>query len=197
MNRRNLYRGLLILVLVFACWYPANASLTWINLTNPHISYVEGNLYRFRVDITWGGETYTDPVSGTVVNPVLDRLWITNMLGVPTLWTGNHSGAFGYDGPGDWYGGVESPGIPGEFGLHGPEFGWDFVADAPLQSSYTLNYTAFMAWLDYDYVNNRRIEGGYEDHTGQLVAMVIPEPATILLFAFGFAAVGVTRKVWR
>jgi hypothetical protein len=196
MNGKILYRGLIMLALVFACGYPAEASLTWINFANPQISYVDSNLYRFRVDVTWGGETYTDPISGIVVDPVLDRLGITNFLGEPTLWTGNDSGPFGYSSPGDWYGGVEAPGLPGEFGLHGPVFGWDFVAEEPLQDSYTLNYTAFMAWLDYDYVNNRRIEGGYEEHTGELVARVIPEPATILLLVFGFAAVGITRKAW-
>jgi len=197
MKHRNLYRGLIIVALIFACWYPANASLSWISFCNPQISYVEGNTYRFRVDITWGGESYTDPVSGIVVNPVLDRLWIPNMLGMATLPTGNHSGAFGYSEAGDWYGGMEGPGLKGEFGLHGPAFGWDFVPDTPLESSYSLNYSAYMAWLDYDYINNRQIEGGYENFTGQMVAMVIPEPTTILLFAFGFVAVGVTRKVWR
>jgi len=190
MSRKIVAPGLIIGILALAWCLPAQASLTWINFSNPHISYVDNDIYRFRVDVTWGGESYFDPESGKLVDPVLDRLWIPNILGDPIMWTGNHTCAWGYSDPGDWYGGIESPSLMGEFGLHGPEFGWDFTVADPLEDSYTLRYTAFMAWLDYDYVNMRRIEGGVEQHTGEIVAMVIPEPGTVLLVGFGLLMAG-------
>jgi hypothetical protein len=194
MSRKIIIAGLLLGAIVLTCCNLAQASLTWVNFSNPNISYLDESVYRFRVDVTWGGESYFDPVSGTSVEPVLDRLWIANILGDPVEWTGNHMGAWGHSDPGDWYGGVESPSLMGEFGLHGPEFGWDFTAVDPLEDSYTLNYTAFMAWLDYDYVNMRRIEGGYEQHTGQMVAMVIPEPGTVFLVGFGLLISGYVAR---
>ncbi len=194
MCRKIIISGLLFAVIVLIWALPAHASLTWINFSNPNISYLAEDTYRFRVNVTWGGESYLDPESGVLVEPILDRLWIPNTLGDPVMWTGNHSGAWGYSDPGDWYGGIKSPGLMGEFGLHGPQFGWDFVASEPLADSYTLNYTAFMAWLDYDFVNMRRIEGGVEQHTGEMVAMVIPEPGTIMLVGFGLLIAGYIGK---
>jgi hypothetical protein len=190
MSRKITVWGLLLASITLISCQSAQASLTWVNLSNPNISYLEENVYRFRVDVTWGGESYFDLESGTYVEPILDRLWIPNTLGDPVMWTGNHSGIWGHSDPGDWYGGVESPNLMGEFGLHGPEFGWDFTTTDPLEDSYTLNYSAFMAWLDYDYVNMRRIEGGIEEHTGQMVAMVIPEPGTVFLVGFGLLIAG-------
>jgi hypothetical protein len=172
----------------------ASAFASWVEFANPRISYLSGDLYRFRVDVTWGGDTYTDPASGTVVDPILDQLWITNILGTPVNWTGNHSGAYGYSYAGDWYGGMELPDFPSDFGLHGPEFGWDFIPDAPLQSSYSLNFVAVTAWLDYDYAVNKRIEGGSEYFSGDLDVMVIPEPATALLFGIGLVGMAFFKR---
>jgi len=163
----------------------ASALTSWVEFTNPQISYLDDNVYRFRVDVNWGGDIYVDPETNLAIDPILDRLWISNILGTPINWTGNHSGAFGYSYAGDWYGGIESPSLMGEFGLHGPEFGWDFIPDAPLQSSYILNYTAFTAWLDYDYDFMKQVEGGNIVYSGDMVAMVIPEPGTMILFGLG------------
>lgn len=190
MDKKCLLTGLIFMVIMAGAIDSAFGLGTWVNLSNPRISYLEDNLYRFRVDVTWGGDQYVDPVTGSVVDPILDRLWITNTLGTPIWWTGNHSGSYGYSYAGDWFGGIESPSLMGEFGLHGPEFGWDFVPDAPMQSSYTLGYTAFMSWIDYDYVQMLQIEGGQEVHTGNIVAMVIPEPGTFMLVGLGLVGVG-------
>jgi hypothetical protein len=190
MGKQYLLLSLIIITLLAGAVETAFALGTWVNFANPRISYLNDNLYRFRVDVAWGGDQYIDPETGSIVDPILDRLWIDNTLGSPTIWTGNHSGSYGYSYAGDWFGGIESPGLMGEFGLHGPEFGWDFIPDAPIQSSYTLGYTAFTAWLDYDYVYMKQIEGGQEVHSGKMVAMVIPEPATLILVGLGFVGIG-------
>jgi hypothetical protein len=191
---RLLITGILLLTLAVGTFDSAQCINTWVDFANPRISHLDDNMYRFRVDVTWGGDQYTDPDLGSVVDPILDRLWINNTLGMAVSWTGNHSGSFGYSYAGDWYGGVESPSLIGEFGLHGPEFGWDFIADGPMQSSYSLGYTAFMSWLDYDYYYMQQVEGGNQLHEGNIIAMVIPEPATLLLFGFGFVGLAVMRR---
>jgi len=169
MGRKLVGTSALILILILISANSASALNTWVEFTNPQISFLNDNVYRFRVDVNWGGDIYIDPETNLAVDPILDRLWISNILGTPVNWTGNHSGAYGYSYAGDWYGGIESPYLRGEFGLHGPEFGWDFIPDAPLQSSYTLGYTAFMAWLDYDYVYMNQIEGGQAQPAGEVV----------------------------
>ncbi len=194
MNSKKILLSLVLLSLIFGITNTAYGFATWVEFCNPRIEYLNDNLYSFRVNVNWGGATYTDPETGTVVEPILDKLWLPNILGNPINWTANHSGAFGYSYAGDWYGGIESPSTMGEFGLHGPEFGWDFIPDAPMQASYTFNYTAFTAWLDYDFDYNKRIEGGQETHVGSFDVMVIPEPATILLFGWGFVGLGAVLR---
>ena len=197
MKTRKTFLGFAFFSLILILSNTAFSFATWVEFSNPRIEHLNANLYSFRVSVNWGGESYTDPETGTVVDPVLNQLWLPNILGTPVNWTANHSGAFGYSYAGDWYGGIETPEAMGEFGLHGPEFGWDFIPDAPMQSSFTMNYFAFTAWLDYDFAFHKRIEGGSETHTGTFDVMVIPEPATMFLFGLGLigaAALGQRRR---
>jgi hypothetical protein len=194
MKNNIVITAMLVLLISVGAVNTASGLGTWVEFCNPRISYLNDDLYSFKVDVNWGGDIYTDPETGLDVDPILDRLWISNNLGAAVSWTGNHSGAYGYSYAGDWYGGIESPSLMGEFGLHGPEFGWDFIPDAPMQSSYTMNFTAFAAWLDYDYVYMKQVEGGNEVHSGSFDVMVIPEPASLILLGLGMVCVSVVKR---
>ncbi len=138
-------------IVIFISTTGPATSMGWMNLSHAYIHHLDGDTYRFRAAFEWGGETYIDPGSKYVVDPVLDHLMIGNPLGEPVDWTYNHTGAMGYSDPGRWFGGYTPfTGAGGASGLTGPEFGWDFIYDGQDNVVFSMSYRGVMAWREFD-----------------------------------------------
>ncbi len=164
-------------------------SLSWFQISNPRISQLDVNLYRFRVDVAWNVDPFLygydypanwwehqmDPSIPLLPAPpmyapgVLDSLSISLTIspgpGEYTAFnpTVNHLPGVDWPGhslPGDWYGGYYPAGGPAET-LIGSEFGWDFTYTGAPDATFDFSYFARANWNGHYFLPDGT--GSYRD----------------------------------
>lgn len=213
--RKSMGQVLLLLSIVLlssSAW----ANLSWINFANPYVEHLDGNQYRFRVDVNWGGGQwradgweYCEEHGPQYLFPELNELRLNLAISPdaksysafnPTI---NHISSADWPGwskPGDWYGGgFVPPWSPA--GLTGTEFGWDFTYKGAPDAIFTFDYEALVDWSGNLCVMkagspDMRYFSYTESYSGSFSTGIIPEPTTILLIGLGLCGIGLIRKRW-
>ena len=189
-----------ILTVITAC--PAYGMLSWLQVADVSLQRLDLDSYRLRVAVDWHAEDMSwewmpfeeFPTPPPISTPARFNYFGLSLLGErqynPTTnfvgWPGyyyNTPGAWqaeAYDNRGPWQGSSFSETV----------FGYDFDMADPITSPLLLDFRGTIDWsFRYDAIYHPYY---HEYHGGTAAVMIIPEPPTALLFAFGLIIIGCT-----
>jgi hypothetical protein len=179
---------------------PAQAMLSWVNISDVSIQRLDDDSYRLRVAVDWAAEDMQwewVPVENYPTPPPISTPGSFNFFSLTLLGTTQYNATQNAVGWPDYC--YNAPGLWQEEAYYnwGPNqaqpfdqtvFGYDFDLAEPALGPFALSYNATVDWsFRYDAIYHPYYQ---ENHAGDFAAMVIPEPATLILFGLGVAALG-------
>lgn len=196
----NRYISILAILLVFVMVGPAGAMLSWIVVTGASIERLDTDSYRLRVAVDWSADPMQwewVPFEENPVPPPISTGGSFNFFSMTLLGTQQYNptiNAIGWsefcdNEPGYWQDEAYYNWGPWQAqSFDNTVFGYDFDLAVSPTEPFVLGYDATVDWsFRYDAIYHPYYA---ESHSGQFAAMVIPEPASLMLVGIGAIALG-------
>jgi hypothetical protein len=200
----NKYTPLFALLLVVMMVGPAAAMLSWVTVAGASIERLDSDSYRLRVDVDWNADPMQwewVPFEGNPVPPPISTGGSFNFFSVTLLGSQQYNptiNAVGWsefcsNAPGLWQDEAYYNWGPWQAqSFDNTVFGYDFDLAVSPTEPFTLSYDAAIDWsFRYDAIYHPYY---MESHSGQFAAMVIPEPASLILVGMGAATIGLRLR---
>ena len=194
------YIMLIAVVLVIGTVGPAQAMLSWLNISDVSIQRLDIDSYRLRVAVDWAAEDMQwewIPFEGNPTPPPISTAGSFNFFSMTLLGSNQYNPTinalgwpdFCYNAPGLWQDEAYYNWGPWQAqSFDETVFGYDFDLAEPSLGPFSLTYDATVDWsFRYDAIYHPSYK---ENHSGEFAAMVIPEPASLILVGLGAAAMG-------
>ncbi|MDD4051846.1 MAG: PEP-CTERM sorting domain-containing protein [candidate division Zixibacteria bacterium] len=179
---------------------PAQGTLSWVNLSDVSIQQLDADSYRLRVAVDWAAEDMQwewVPFEEYPTPPPISTAGSFNFFSMTLLGSTQYNPTqnavgwsdFCYNAPGLWQDEAYYNWGPWQAQpFDETVFGYDFDLAEPSLGPFSLSYNATVDWsFRYDAIYHPYYR---ETHSGDFAAMVIPEPASLILVGLGAAAIG-------
>jgi hypothetical protein len=198
------YIPLVAILLVMMTVGPAQGTLSWVNISGVSIERLDSDSYRLRVAVDWQAEDMQwdwIPYGDNPVPPPISTGGSFNSFSLTVLGSSQYNptiNAVGwpeycYNAPGTWQEEAYYNWGPWQAqSFDETVFGYDFdLAESPAEP-FNLTYDATIDWsFRYDAIYHPYYK---ENHSGDISAMVIPEPTSLILVGLGAAAISLRLR---